>query len=184
MIFISLDELPFLCNYDTEKVLILIYFSSSPIKTNKILKILKNHWFEIERTLIDNIWDELTVIISWVKITFLHYPFEINLENSNTFSWITLPNIETLWAMKFYTFWRRWKWKDYVDIYTIIKKWYNFSKISNLAETIFGWAYNEKLLREQLCYFDDIDYSEKVVFLWKGNNDDKIKDFLIELVKR
>jgi hypothetical protein len=156
-------------------------FSNKKIENSKILTKLKENWFKIERILVDNKWEELTLVISWVKVTFLYYPFEIELVDN--FEWIKLPNIETLGAMKFYTLWRRWKWKDYVDIYTILKKFNNFRVISDLAEKIFEWWYNEKLLREQLCYFEDIDYSEEVEFIENKVNNDEIKEFLCNITK-
>lgn len=153
-------------------------FSSKQIDKNKIVKKLKENDFKISRILVDNSKDELSLIISWVKITFLYYPFDIKLENTNKFEKIKLPTIETLWAMKFYTLWRRWKRKDYVDIYSILKSGISFNNISKLTESIFKWAYNEKLLREQLCYFDDIDFSEEVDYIWENIWEDEIKSFL------
>lgn len=151
-------------------------FSNKKIDSTKIINKLRENKFSIDRVLIDNKNEELTLIISWVKITFLYYPFEI--ETLYKFEWINLPSINTLCAMKFYTLWRRWKWKDYVDIYLILKKFDNFKEISKIAENIFSWTYNEKLLREQLCYFQDIDYSEEVEYIWEEINKEEIKDFL------
>lgn len=153
-------------------------FSSKQIDKNKIVKKLKENDFKISRILVDNSKDELSLIISWVKITFLYYPFDIKLENTNKFEKIKLPTIETLWAMKFYTLWKRWKRKDYVDIYSILKSGISFNNISKLTESIFKWAYNEKLLREQLCYFNDIDFSEEVDYIWENIWEDEIKSFL------
>jgi hypothetical protein len=87
-------------------------FSSEIINNSKILNILRNKWYKINRILIDNKWEELTLIIWWIKVTFLYYPFNISL--SEEFEWIKLPDLNQLWAMKFYTLWRRSKWKDYV----------------------------------------------------------------------
>ncbi len=141
----------------------------------QILLILATHYLP----LCHNKWEELTLIIWGVKITFLYYPFFINTKE--LFEWIQLPNIQTLAAMKFYTLGRRWKWKDYVDIYTILHSWYNFTHISKLSQKIFEGWYNEKLLREQLCYFDDIDYSEELEYIWIIPSDDNIKQFLCQV---
>lgn len=154
-------------------------FSSEKIDSTKIINKLRENKYRIDRVLIDNKNEELTLIISWVKITFLYYPFDI--QTPYKFEWIKLPSINTLCAMKFYTLWRRWKWKDYVDIYSILKKFDNFQEISKIAENIFSWTYNEKLLREQLCYFQDIDYSEEVEYIWEEINKEEIKDFLCKI---
>ncbi len=141
-------------------------FCREEIKNNNILLTLKKHGFSVEKIFVDNPWEELTLMISWTKVTFLYYPFDIYTKH--TFQEILLPDIPTLAAMKFYTLWRRGKWKDYVDIYHIFQKWYSLSDISDLAEKIFAWWYNEKLLREQLCYFEDIDFSEEVEYIWES----------------
>lgn len=151
-------------------------FSKKEISSNKLINKLQKNWFIISRILVDNKEEELTLIINWVKITFLHYPFDIEL--STDFEWIKMPNLESLCAMKLYTLWRRWKWKDYVDIFFIFKNWFNFDKISTLTKSIFNWSYNEKLLREQLVYYKDIDYTEEVDFLWKKIPNDIIENFL------
>ena len=152
------------------------FFSTKKINAEKIINTLKKEGFNISRILVDNKWEELTIIIDWVKLTFLYYPFEIKLENK--FEWIKLPDLNSLCAMKFYTLWRRSKWKDYVDIYCILKKFSNFLEISKLASKIFDWAYNEKLLREQLVYFKDLDYTEEVEFILKWPSKPEIQDFL------
>lgn len=154
-------------------------FSKKKINNSKILSKLKLNNFGVNRILVDNKSEELTLIIDWVKVTFLYYPFDIEL--SQKFEWIFLPSIETLCAMKFYTLWRRWKWKDYVDIYTILKKYNNLEKFSNIAEKIFEWWYNEKLLREQLCYFEDIDYTEEIEYLQEKIDINIIKKYLCDI---
>ncbi|MBS3779992.1 MAG: hypothetical protein KGY41_06325, partial [Desulfovermiculus sp.] len=50
------------------------------------------------------------------------------------------------------------------------------------AQNIFGGAFNERLLREQMCYFDDIDYTEVVDFLLPAPpSEEDIKSFLIQV---
>lgn len=131
---------------------------------------------------VDNKWSELTIIVNSIKLTFLYYPFEVKLEK--TFELISLHSLEYLWAMKFYTLWRRSKWKYYIDIYFLFKSWYKLSELSKLASNIFSWAYNEKLLREQLCYYKDIDYSEVVEYeLDNFVSDKEVKNYLIDIAK-
>lgn len=157
-------------------------FSSEDLNNNQILNKLKKEWFKVDRILVDNVWEELTLIIWWIKVTFLYYPFDIVL--SKSFEWIKLPDLLHLWAMKFYTLWRRSKWKDYVDIYFLFKNGYTLRQISDLAEKIFEWWYNEKLLREQLCYYKDIDYTEEVEYIWEPLKNNKIEKYLIEVSKK
>ncbi len=149
-------------------------FSSKPLKNQAIINTLKKNGFEPSQILIDTKWEELTMIIDGVKVTFLYYPFDIPLDENISFEWIQLPNLQTLWAMKLYTLGRRWKYKDYVDIYFLLQQ-LSIWELSALTDEIFDWGYNEKLMREQLCYFEDIDFSEEVEFLGEPISQEKIQ---------
>jgi len=93
---------------------------------------------------------------------------------------LRLPNLLDLAAMKAYALGRRSKWKDYVDLYFILKDYFTITQISERTTEIFGQLFSEKLFRAQLSYFDDIDYSEPVEFLVQPVPDDEIKTFLID----
>ena len=138
-----------------------------------------NH-YEVERTLIDKS-GEYTILIQGVKVTFLHYPFLVKAE-TDLEDFIKIPQLKTLAAMKAYALGRRSKWKDYVDLYFILKSGLKLKDIIEEAVQIFGDKFNEKLLRTQLAYFEDIDYTEEVDYL-PGFEVDKeeIKRYLIEV---
>lgn len=140
----------------------------------EILKIKK-----IERVLRDKN-DEYTVLINSVKFTFLYYPFPIKF-SKNFNKLIKLPDLLTLAAMKAYALGRRAKWKDYIDLYFIMKKYFSLNQIRKKAKNIFGKEFNEKIFRVQLAYFKDIDYSESIIYL-KGQKvaNEKIKKELIK----
>jgi hypothetical protein len=82
--------------------------------------------------------------------------------------------------MKAFALGRRAKWKDYVDLYFILRDFYTIREISAEALKIFGQMFSEKLFREQLAFHKDIDYSEPVDFITTIVNDNEIKDFLID----
>lgn len=75
------------------------------------------------------------------------------------------PNSLTLAAMKAHALSRRNKWKDYVDLYFIIKDHHSLKEIIKTTKKIFKTEFNERIFREALSYFKDIDYSEEVNFL-------------------
>ena len=132
--------------------------------------------FEIQSTIVETP-EELTIVVSDVKLTFLTYPFEINYSEILE-GVIKMPNVLALSAMKAFALGKRAKWKDYVDLFFILKH-YNLKDITTTAKEIFGGEFNEKLLREQLSYYQDIDYSETIDYI--GNNtvsDAEIKLFL------
>ena len=73
------------------------------------------------------------------------------------------------------------KWKGYVDLYFILKDRHDLRELSARAVEIFGAYFNEKLFREQLCFFDDIDYSEKVEYIGDEINEGEIRKFLVDI---
>jgi hypothetical protein len=94
--------------------------------------------------------------------------------------YISIPTLLSLSAMKAFALGRRAKWKDYVDLYYIIKDNYSIKDISAEAKQIFGDLFSEKLFREQMAFHEDIDYSEPVEYLTGYEApDSKIKEFLI-----
>jgi len=123
---------------------------------------------------------QFTFFVDQVQFTFFHYPFKI--EFSESFEKILrMPDLLTLAAMKAYALGRRAKWKDYVDLYFIIKQFHSIKKIVERAKAIFNGEFNERIFREQLSYFKDIDYREEVVYLKGFALSDKIiKKELIE----
>ena len=152
--------------------------SSKKIETLDIKRRIKN-FGTINQIIVDKPY-EFTFLINGVKITFFHYPFEIDFD-IDFGKTLKLPSLLTLAAMKAYAIGRRAKWKDYVDLYFIIKNFHTFSEITNQGKKIFGNEFNEKIFRAQLAYFKDINYSEKIIYE-KGFkiSDEKIKKSLIE----
>ena len=124
--------------------------------------------------------DQYTVVVDGVQITFMHYPYQIDF--TENFKDIKLPDLPTLAAMKAQALGRRAKWKDYVDLYFVTKEHYDFEKVVRKAEQIFGSEFNEKLFRSQLSYFKDIDYSEEVNCL-QGfeTSDEQVKQWLRQI---
>ena len=78
---------------------------------------------------------------------------------------LKLPDLLTLSAMKAFALSRRPKWKDYVDLYFIIKSHYLVGEISEKAKEIFQGEFNERIFREALVYFADVSYAEPVEYM-------------------
>ncbi len=108
--------------------------------------------------------EEYTFMCGEVKITFYHFYYDIKY-SERLDAIIRLPDLLTLAAMKAFALGRRGKWKDYVDLYFIIKDFYSLAEISEKSQEIFGAQFNEKLFRIQLAYFEDVNYEELVEFL-------------------
>lgn len=136
-------------------------FTDRSLRNQSILnKILKNYKIDL---LVVNKLDELTLVISGVKLTFFRYPYRIDYHHK--FGKIKIPDTLTLAAMKAYALGRRAKWKDYVDLYFVMKDYHTLAEICVRAKKIFGVEFNEKMFRAQLSFFSDINYSEKVDYM-------------------
>lgn len=130
---------------------------------NKVLEKKVRQVAPITKVLVDKA-EEYTLFSHDVKITFYHYPYKIDY-TENFDRKVIMPGLLTLAAMKAFALGRRAKWKDYVDLYFILKDFFTFKEISLKGKEIFGSEFNEKLFRIQLSYFTDINYTEKVEFL-------------------
>jgi len=120
------------------------------------------------------------VLLDWVKITWFAYIFEFSSTQTHQRNDIKMPSLLHLGAMKVHAIGKRAKWKDYVDMYFLIKK-FGIEQICKYAKDFFGWEVNIKLFVSQLVYFDDIDYSEKIEWMDGFEvSDEEIKEFLVE----
>ncbi|OGI19600.1 MAG: hypothetical protein A3J06_01085 [Candidatus Moranbacteria bacterium RIFCSPLOWO2_02_FULL_48_19] len=125
--------------------------------------------------------DEYTVLVGGVKVTFLRYPFGIEFPISFGDT-ARLPDLLTLASMKAYALGRRAKWKDYVDLFYIMKDRHSLVEIVGKASAIFGGEFNEKIFRTQLAYFKDIDYSEKIIWVSGFEmEEEEIKNILTQI---
>ena len=157
-------------------------FTSAEIHPLRIKKILEMSKFHLDRVLYEA-FDQVHYIVHSVKLTFFSFPFKINaakdFENS-----LVLPSLLDLAAMKAFSLGGRAKWKDYVDLYFLFKNYFSFEEVVDRAHDIFGNNFNSKLFREQLAYYEDIDYTEAVDFVTNPVPESEIKTFLTELALR
>ncbi len=153
------------------------FFTAVKLNKSMIKAKLKSIPFD-KRPVFEDL-DQLHILVNNVKISFFSYPFTVE-HPVKIPSFITMPALLSLAAMKAFALGRRAKWKDYVDIYFILKDYYTIEDISIEAKKIFGQLYSEKLFREQLAFHDDIDYSELVEFLVQPTPEDEIRNFLID----
>ena len=153
-------------------------FKNGAIRPKSILKKFEDQNEAAQVTL--NIGGQLNLVCRAVKFTFFNYEFEIpHKESVNDF--ITIPNLLDLTAMKAYALGRRTKWKDYVDLYFILKNFFSITEVASRAKELYNDLFSEKLFRGQLSYFNGIDYSEQVIFMPGFEvGDEEVKAFLTE----
>lgn len=153
-------------------------FTAGTYKKSILLNSIIKAGFKVQRTLYED-KEQLDVIVNNVKLTFLEYPFEVH-PNLSFDQIIELPTLVNLASMKAYALGRRAKWKDYVDLYFVLKEVCSLHDLIENALGLYGELFNQKLFREQLSYFEDIDYSEKIDYLsGHHKDDDEIRKFLV-----
>ena len=124
--------------------------------------------------------DQLHFMVNHVKLTFFEYPYAVP-HRIEAGDFASMPDLLTLAAMKAFALGRRAKWKDYVDLYFILSGHYSIEAISAKADELFGGEFSGKLFREQLCYFEDVDYTESVDYLVTPVPDERVREGLIDL---
>jgi len=153
-------------------------FSFSDLRKSRIKKTLLELPFKQVPIFED--YDQLHLFVNQVKLTFFSYPYSIE-HPIKIDSILTIPSLLSLAAMKAFDLGRRSKWKDYVDLYFIIRDFYSIEEISNEAGKVFTQQFSEKLFREQLAFHKDIDYTEPVEYLVEPVSDDVIRSFLLDV---
>jgi hypothetical protein len=124
--------------------------------------------------------DQIHFNLNNVKITFFEFPFQIEA-NIKHESYFRIPDLLTLAAMKAFALGGRAKWKDYVDLYFIIKNNFTVKEISIKAKELFADVFNPMLFTKQLCFYKDISFEEQVEFM-PGFEvaEEEVKAFLTE----
>ena len=152
-------------------------FKYSNIKPKAIIEKVSGAGFPY--TITRRVTEQLNVTVNDVKFTFFQYPFKVRADYKFE-DILRMPSLIDLASMKAYALGRRSKWKDYVDIYFLIRDYFTIEEISLNTNLLFGQLFSEKLFRAQLSYFEDIDYSEPVEFIVPAVADKEVKDFLTD----
>ncbi len=125
--------------------------------------------------------DQSHFIIHGVKVTFFNFPFKIN--STILIEKIKSPDLLTLSAMKAFALGGRAKWKDYVDLYFILKSGITLKAIIKKSQELFNsesmTVFTERIFLEQLTYYNDVSYEEEVIYVMENPpSNDEIKTAL------
>lgn len=154
-------------------------FKFAPLNRKKNVEKIRQ--FGYEPLITWNVADQMNMVVNDVKLTFFQYPFQIKANNVFE-GQIHIPELIDLAAMKAYALGRRSKWKDYVDLFFLLKEQFSFETISQRANAIYGNMFSDKLFRSQLSYFEDIDYTEEVEYMIPNpQKEEEIKEYLIKV---
>ena len=126
-------------------------------------------------------YNQVNMLSNGVKITFFSFPYHIPT-TTNFENYLKMPDLLTLGAMKAFALGRRTKWKDYVDLYFIIKYHFSVKQISDKAVEIFREEFIAKQFIAQLGYFKGINYDEEVTYLISNPpSEQEVQDFLVNV---
>lgn len=123
---------------------------------------VKKH-FKTIRLLVDT-GDELSFISPHgIKVSFIFYPFR-PLSKPIVYQGVSLSSWREIALDKAHTIGRRGEWRDYLDLYFILKKGFFLPQIIKRAQEKFGDTFSDKLFLSQLSYFGDIkDFSVELL---------------------
>lgn len=158
------------------------FFSLSKIQKNLIEKLSQT--ISIANISIDSGVELTFFTIDEIKVTFLNYPFghafplEI-LENG-----LKLFSVKDIAIQKAYTIGRRGEYRDYFDLFIILRNNYiNLKEIISEAKKIYGSVFAEKIFLQQLVYFADLLNFDITPTTKQQLKPEEVKHFFEEQVK-
>jgi hypothetical protein len=153
-------------------------FTEGKVNTLAIKKQVSSAGFRTR--IINQQADQIHFLMNEVKITFFQFPFTLPATVFHK-KYFRMPDLLTLAAMKAFALGGRGKWKDYVDMYYLIKFHLSTKEICNRATELFPNVFSPVLFYKQLCYFGDIKYDEQVEFMPGFEvSDEEVKNFLTD----
>ena len=156
-------------------------FFPEPLKKSLILKVNKVFPKEKIQVLVDS-EDELTFLSEKTKITYLYFPFPPLYKTVPTQS-LSLFSLPDLASNKAYSIGRRGIYRDYVDIFFLLKSGIDLKKIVNDSQKRFSGNFNEKLFLGQLVYFADLK-DLVIEYIDKKYTPSQIRSFLEKEVRK
>lgn len=131
------------------------FFSYSAIPRMLLEKLSAS--LPIENVAVDTS-DELTLFTqSTIKITFLYYPFKSYFRQIALDNGLSLFSVQEIALQKAYTIGRRGEYRDYFDLYTILKNRHiQIDELMTIAKEVYGSVFDEKIFLQQLVYFGDL----------------------------
>ncbi len=98
---------------------------------------------------------------------------------------LKLFSVKDIAVMKAYAIGRRGEYRDYFDLYTILRgKYIKLPEIIEAAKKVYGAVFEEKIFLTQLVYFDDLlDYGINPAPGKKIPEAEEVKKFLENLAR-
>lgn len=149
----------------------------------QLLNKIKRIFNEFKIRIILNHSEQLSVKANETKIDFVKYDFPVIL-NLIEFKGVKVISIPEIAAMKSYVLNYRGAFKDYIDLYFILKgKYATLEEVKTIGEKKYKDNFNFRLFLEQLIYLKDIK-KEEIQFLKKKVRPEEIQTFFEEEIKK
>ncbi len=157
-------------------------FYKKEIPANLLQKI-KRVFKDFKVKIILNHSEQLSVAIDGVKLDFVKYKFPL-ITGLRGIKGVKIASVSEIAAMKAHTLNYRGTYKDYVDLYFILKnKHSTLKQIKKIAEAKYKDDFNFRLFLEQAIYLKDIKI-DKIKFLKEEIDKKKIEDLFQREIKK
>lgn len=155
-------------------------FVSQPLSRQFLRKVREVFGEEIEPRI--NTGDLLLVALkNRVEVHFVNYWYK-RLEDTVSTDSISLASVEDIAADKAHTIGRRGRWRDYIDIFYLLKREiFSLQELIDLAKEKFNGEFAGHLFLQQLTYFEDIE-DFKVELVEDNHTVEEIREYLKEKV--
>jgi len=126
--------------------------------------------------------DQINIEWQDIRISLIFFPFP-PLMRVHPLGNINITDLRDIASEKVYAIGRREEWRDYADLYAILK-----NNILSLKQVIrdcgkrFGNGFSSRLLLNQLSAVDKVE-SQKLDWIWKEPQTEEINRFFMNLVK-
>ena len=158
------------------------FFSKKDIPQGLLKKIRKVFKDSKIRVLIHHS-EQLTLSLDNTQLTFVKYSYPL-LFKLITYQGIKLLSVPEIAATKAYTVGRRITFKDYVDLYFILRgKFVSLEKIINICKKKYKDEFNDRLFLEQLVYLEEVEEAP-IQFLKKPVTKKEMTRFFKEEIKK
>ena len=151
------------------------FFSTKEIPSGLIRKVRRVfRGFEV-KTILDHS-EQLSVVVKGIKLDFVKYKFPLVL-GLIEFKDVKMLKVPEIAATKAYTLNYRGTFKDYLDLYFILKdKHSSLTDIREIANKKYKEEFNFRLFLEQLIYLEDLK-KEKIEFLGQPVSRKEMQEF-------
>ena len=151
------------------------FFSTKEIPSGLIRKVRRVFkGFEV-KTILDHS-EQLSVVVKGIKLDFVKYKFPLVL-GLIEFKDVKMLKVPEIAATKAYTLNYRGTFKDYLDLYFILKdKHSSLTDIRKIANKKYKEEFNFRLFLEQLIYLEDLK-KEKIEFLGQPVSRKEMQEF-------